>query len=461
MSPRTYSGRRRLVLGTLACVLLIFTGIGIGAHSVARHESVELFSARLATSARVLEALVANQLASATVSHPIVIALPKELETSTSDLPEVFGHRYETKIAFQAWRDGALLLKSASAPDAALAPLRPGFSEQRIGNVLWEVFVLRSGEVWIMTAEKEEVREELAEGIGMSILAPLALGGLFLLAMVNFLISRSMRPLSELAALIAAREPESLEPVALQVTPVELLPIVTELNNLMNRTRAAMEREQRFLNAAAHEIRTPVAAVQLHLENALRAGDEQQRASSLDSALAGARRTSRLAEQLLTLGRISSGGDSAPMQRLSLREICCEVIGTVEPLLDRKGQTIGLEALQDCPVRGEPTQLRRMLQNLIDNASVHGTPHGDIQVTLARRGDHALLAVSNDGAPIPEADAARLFTPYYRRPGAAPDGFGLGLAIVKEIVDQHGGSIRIGRRPDGQGTVVEVELRLA
>ncbi|WP_288377848.1 sensor histidine kinase [uncultured Massilia sp.] len=460
MSPRLYSGRRRLVLASLAGILLIFAGIGFGAHWVARHESTELFSARLATSARVLEALTAHQLASATVSSPIVITLPRELETSTSDLPEVFGHRYETKIAFQAWRDGRLLVKSAAAPMHALAPPQPGFSEQVIGGVTWEVFVLRSGNVWIMTAEKEEVRGELAEGIGMSILAPLALGGLLLLALINFLILRGLRPLSKLADLIAARKPESLDPIALPVAPVELMPIVTELNELMDRTRAAMEREQRFLDAAAHEIRTPIAAVQLHLENAQRAADESQRCRSIESALAGARRTSRLAEQLLTFSRLSSGGDAAPQETLSLLEVCCEVIGATEPLIDRRGQSIGLEALEDCRVRGNGIQLRRMLQNLIDNASVHGAPHGDVQVTLARQGNRALLTVSNDGAPIPAQQVARLFTPYYRLQGTTRDGFGLGLAIVKEIVDQHGGTIAIRPKADGQGTVVEVGLGL-
>ncbi|HEY0586282.1 MAG TPA: sensor histidine kinase, partial [Pseudoduganella sp.] len=109
MNTHSYSVRRRLVAATLLCMLLIFLGIGIGARSVARHESDELFSARLATSARVLEALVARQLEDATVSQPIIIALPHELETSTSDEPEVFGHRYETKIAFQVWSsEGAL-----------------------------------------------------------------------------------------------------------------------------------------------------------------------------------------------------------------------------------------------------------------------------------------------------------------------------------------------------------------
>lgn len=458
MSPRVYSSRRRLVFGTLACILLIFTGIGIGAHKVARHESVELFSARLATSARVLEALVARQLASATVERPIVITLPQELESSTSDLPEIFGHRYETKIAFQVWRDGMLLVKSAAAPEAPLAPLQPGFSEHDIGGVLWEVFVLRSGDVWIMTAEKEEVREELSEGIGTSILAPLAVGGLFLLGVLNWLILRNMRPLSQLARLIAARKPESLDPVEMPVAPLELMPIVTELNKLLHRTRTAMEREQRFLNAAAHEIRTPVAAVQLHLENALRAGDDAQRDTSLHLALSGARRTSRLAEQLLTLGRISSGGDAAPPERLSLREVCCDVIGTVEPLLGRRGQNISLEAAHDCHVLGEPAQLRRMLQNLIDNASVHGAARGDIEVTLEERDETAVLTVSNAGVPIPEEEAHRLFTPYYRMRGSTSTGFGLGLAIVKEIVDQHRGQVRLRPRADGGGTAAQVCL---
>lgn len=462
MSTKLYSGRRRLVAATLLCMLAIFGGIGLGAHHVARRESDELFSARLATSARVLEALVAHQLTSATINKPLVIALPRELETSTSDEPKVYGHRYETKIAFQVWRDdGALLAKSASAPTVALAPLRAGFSEHPIGGVPWQVFGLRSGDVWVLTAEKDEVRQEMSHDVGMSILTPLAVGGLLMLIVVNFLLLRNMRPLSSLAALIAARAPESLDIVELPATPLELAPIITELNHLLDRIRAAFEREQRFLNAAAHEIRTPIAAVQLHMENALRATTPEQRQSSLESAMAGARRTSKLAEQLLALSRITAGGDACQMQRLSLRALCCEVIGAIEPLIDRRGQSVGLDAQHDCPVRGEPSQLQRMLQNLIDNASVHGAAHGDILVTLDAVDGMALLGVSNDGVPIPEKELANLFTPYYRLPGAAVGGHGLGLAIVKEIVDQHHGRISVQAREDGRGTLVLVSLPLA
>lgn len=459
MNTVQYSARRRLVAATMLCMLAIFLGIGIGARAVARHESEELFSARLATSARVLEALVARQLDHATVARPIIIPLPHELETSTSDEPEVFGHRYETKIAFQVWRnDGALLAKSASAPAIALAPLQPGYSESHAGGLDWQVFALRSGDVWVLTAEKGEVRQEMSDDIGKTILAPLAIGGVLMLAVVNFLLLHSMRPLSELAGRIAAREPESLEPVALSETPQELAPIITELNHLLDRIRAAFEREQRFLNAAAHEIRTPIAALQLHLENALRSATSEQRDMALNQAMAGARRTSKLAEQLLTLSRIASGSDQVQFQNLSLKSLCCDVICSIEPLLDRRGQSIGLDAPTDCQVWGEPSQLRRLLQNLIDNASVHGAGHGEIQVRLVQQQDCALLEVANDGEPIPEHEIGKLFTPYYRLPGAVPDGHGLGLAIVQEVVNLHHGKVEVGRKPDGQGNVVRVRL---
>lgn len=459
MSTRLYSGRRRLVVATLLCMLVIFGGISFGAHRVARHESDELFSARLATSARVLEALVAHQLASATISKPLVIALPPELETGTSDEPEVYGHRYETNIAFQVWRDdGVLLAKSDSAPDVGLASLRAGFSEHPIDGVPWQVFALRSGNVWILTAEKDEVRQEMSHDIGMSILTPLVAGGLLMLIAINFILARNLRPLSLLADRIAARKPQSLEVIELPETPLELAPIITELNHLLERTRAAFEREQRFLNAAAHEIRTPIAALQLHMENAMSGSTEEQRRASLESAMAGARRTSKLAEQLLALGRISAGGDTIHQQRVSMKELCCDVIATAEPLLDRRGQTIGLDAPHDYWVMGDPSQLQRMLQNLIDNASVHGAERGDIQVTLDAVPRGTLLSVCNDGEAIPAHEHIHLFTPYYRLPGARPGGHGLGLAIVKEIVNQHHGEISIQSKPDGRGTCVLVTL---
>jgi two-component system sensor histidine kinase QseC len=461
MSDGLYSLRRRMIVATVACMLLIFAGIGLGAHAVARHESEELFSARLATSARVLEALVAQQLSEATINRPLLIKLPKELETSSSDEPQSFGHRYETKVAFQVWRDdGVLLARSASAPEAPLGKQIAGFSQNTIDDVPWEVFALQSDSVWIMMAEKEEVRQEMAHAIGLSILMPLAVGGLLMIAAVNFALSHNIGVLRELAVRIAARRPESLDLITMRATPVELAPIITELNDLLVRMRSAYEREQQFINAAAHEIRTPIAGLQLHIENAMRAESEQERMSSLKNAMSAVRRTSKLAEQLLVLGRISAGGGGETSEAVSMAEVCCDVIGALAPLVEQRGQRIGLETEQDCIVWGQREQLGRLLQNLIDNASIHGSPSGDIEVTLRQQDGRALLTVSNDGKPIADADLELIFLPYYRLAGSDGAGHGLGLAIVKEITGQLGGTIVIGRKADGQGTQVALSLPL-
>lgn len=459
MTSKQYSIRRRLVGGTLACLILILGAIGFAAHEVARDESEELFSARLATSARVLEALVARQLEKATISSPIVIVLPKELDHADGDGTEKYGHPYETKIAFQVWNDsGALLAKSGSAPNEALGSLVSGFSKSKIDDQVWQVFVLQSGNVWVLAAEKDEIRQEMLNGLSISILAPLIAGGLLMLLAVNLVLSLNMRSLRELADKISAREPESLALIELPKTPVELAPIVKALNDLLRRVKAAFEREQRFIDAAAHEIRTPIAALQVHVQNAMRADSEQEREQSLAEALIGVRRTTKLAEQLLAFSRITAKVDSEKFRALSLNQICRDVIGAQEPLLTQRGQTIGLDLAEECAVWGEPYKIQRLLQNLIDNASQYGLPHGDIQVEIRKQPKRVLLSVSNDGEPIPDDEADKIFTPYYRVPGRESSGSGLGLAIVKEIAEQHRAKVSVHRKPDGQGTIITVSF---
>lgn len=456
-SNRSYSIRRRLVGGTFIAMIIIFSGIGIAARELAIHESQELFSARLATSARVLEALVARQLEKASINQPIIISLPKELEESPDEASEEYGHPYETKIAFQVWRDGGpLLAKSASAPDMALGPLKAGFSTNQIHQDLWQIFALRSGDVWIITAEKDEVRQEMANGIGLSILLPLITGGIVMLLVVNLVLTINMKPLNELANTIGKREPESLALIHLDRTPNELSPIVTELNDLLARVKAAFDREQRFINAAAHEIRTPIAALQLHVENAQRAENEQEREKSLNDAMQGVRRTAKLAEQLLVLSRLTAKVQNEKFESVWLSQVCCEVITVHEPLIARRGQTIGLDVEGESPVLGDPYKLQRLLQNLIENASQYGKENGDIQIRIQSHSDGVVLSVSNDGRPIPDDELGNIFTPYYRILGTDAPGSGLGLAIVKEIVEQHHAHINMQRKPDGQGNIVTV-----
>lgn len=462
MTARQYSIRRRLVSGTLVSMILILGGIGIAAHQMAKHESEEIFSARLATSARVLEALIARQIEKATISLPIVIALPKELESASGDAPKAYGHPYETKIAFQVRNaEGTLLARSSSAPDAVLGPMKTGFSANTIDDEVWQVFALQSGNIWVFAAEKDAIRQEMVSDLGMSILAPLIAGGLLMLVAVNVVLSLNMRALRELADRISKREPESLAQIELPETPVELAPIVRELNKLLHRVQAAFEREKRFIDAAAHEIRTPIAALQIHVQNALRADNLQERENSLAEALVGLRRTTRVAEQLLSFSRITAKVDSEKFQEVSLNRICLNVIADLEPLLAQRGQTIGFEAQQECIVLGDSYKIQRLLQNLIDNASQYGLPQGDIQVEIDKQETSAVLRVANDGKPVPEDEVDQIFAPYYRGSGQESSGSGLGLAIVKEIAEQHNARLSVQRKKDGQGTIVIVAFPAA
>ena len=167
-------------------MILILGGMGLAAHFVTEHESEEIFSARLATSARVLEVLAAKQLEHATINNPIIIELPDELEHQHSSTEEISGHPYESKISFQIWHsNGKFLAKSATAPDKPLGPMTEGFGKNLIGDDLWQVFKLKSGDVWVMVAEMDAVREEMAGDLGVAILTPLIIGSLILLIVIK------------------------------------------------------------------------------------------------------------------------------------------------------------------------------------------------------------------------------------------------------------------------------------
>lgn len=455
MRARRYSIRRRLVVRTLVCVSCIFGAIAMASHLFARHETEEFFNARLASSARILQALLSRQLEKATIAQAIVIDVPREIPAVGPSTR--LGHPYEHKIAFQVWRaDGVLLARSASAPHARLADLARGFGQRELEGALWQTFALQDGGVWILAAEKDEVREEMVEELGTSVLLPVIAGGVLLLVAVNLVLSSTLAPLGELAAGIARREAESLSPVDLPNVPDELLPVVAELNSLLQRMRDAFRREQGFIDAAAHELRTPLTSVQLHVQNALHSTNAAERSQSLDEALAALQRTIRLAEQLLTFSRLASHTDIVPYRALSLAEACREAVALQRPLVERREQSIRLAATGPATIQGDPYRLQQLVRNLLDNASQHGSAPGTIDVEVDDDGDTAILRVANDGEPIPEEEREQVFAPRYRRRPEGSFGAGLGLAIVREIAVQHGATIHLAAKQDGQGCVVTV-----
>jgi two-component system sensor histidine kinase QseC len=464
--PRPSRSIRALLLaGTSATLLIVLGAAAWISFSGAEEEAHELFDARLATSARVLEALVARQVAKATVAAPIVIELPGPLEATAHDVPNPLGHYYETKIAFQV-RDGGgrLLARSASAPDTPFAPLAAGFSTHPFGAQEWRVFTLRSGETWVQVAERDDVRGELAEKLALAAAAPLIAGIPLLLVLLSLLIRGGLAPLSGLAREVAARQPGSVEPLTPGRVPAEIAPLVEALNGLLARVRDALERERRFTADAAHELRTPLAALKVHAENAARAASAGEREASLKRMLEGLERTIHLAEQMLAYSRAAAPVDRGHAGRVELDGLLRDAVAEMSPRARERRCSIDLEMdplARGAAVTGDRQKLASLAANLLDNAVRYGPEGGRVLAALRREGDRALLSVADEGPGIPVELRERVFESYYRIPGTRGSGGGLGLAIVRETAEAHGARIAIDEGPGGRGTRVTVTFPLA
>jgi two-component system sensor histidine kinase QseC len=461
--PRPSRSIRTLLLaGTSATLLIVLGAAAWISFSGSEEEAQELFDARLATSARVLEALVARRVATATVAAPIVIELPGPLEATTHDVPNPLGHYYETKIAFQV-RDGGgrLLARSASAPDAPFGPLAAGFSTRPFGGQEWRVFTLRSGDVWVQVAERDDARDELAEKLALAAAAPLIAGIPLLLLLLSLLIRHGLAPLSALAREVVVRQPGSVEPLTPGRVPAEIAPLVEALNGLLSRMRDALERERRFTADAAHELRTPLAALKVHAENAARAVSAEEREASLRRMLQGLERTVRLAEQMLAYSRAAAPGDGARAERVELDGLLHDAVTEIRPRAQDRRCSIDLQvepAAKGIAVSGDRQKLASLATNLLDNAVRHGPDGGRVLATLRREGDRAVLAVTDEGPGIPPELRERVFESYYRIPGSRGSGSGLGLAIAREIAEAHGAGIAVENGPGGGGTRVTVRF---
>ncbi|MBU3724994.1 MAG: sensor histidine kinase [Burkholderiaceae bacterium] len=459
MSRTAYSLRTRLLWATAVSMVLIMGVTGFVAKEVSEHEADEVFSARLATSARVLEALLARQLEKATVTQPIVITLPLALEHARIDHPSEDGHPYESKLSFQVWgEDNRLLAKSATAPTEMLGPRIAGFHEHVVNNEIWQVFALQSGVIWIFAAEKNEFREEMSEEMSIAILTPLVVGAILLLLVTHLLALRAIKPVDNLAHSIAQREPNSLEPIRLNNMPNELQLVAGELNKLLSRVRSAFVREQRFTDSAAHELRTPLAAIHLHLQNADAATSPHEIKESVTQALEASYRAKKLAEQLLVYSRVSSSVGFEEKTSLDLAASCRQVVNMMAPITEQRHQKIEVNNAGPVFIYAEKTKIESLIQNLIENASIHGGSPGVISIGVHGLDNTVSLSVENAGPAIPDEEKSKVFIPYYRPPGVSASGTGLGLAIVQEIANQHSATVEIEDRTPGEGVRIRVRF---
>ena len=324
-APRSL--RLKLLLLLLAIVAVAWSATAVFSFLDARHEMDEIFDAQLAQTAKLLLAQADHDIEDLQDRRDGVAS-----EVRSDD------HKYERKLVFQVWDNhGDLLVRSEEAPAEALSPAyaaagpyaaddhpHPGgtprgrFDDVESGGHRWRVFSHwnENGEVLVQVGEHADVRRELAAHIALRLLGPLAFTLPLLGILIWLAIGEGLAPLRRIGEEVATRAPDNLAPLEAGAVPTEIAPLVDSLNTLLHRLDDTLDNERRFTADAAHELRTPLAALKTHAQLALRAADETGRKSALESVLVGADRATHLVEQLLTLARLDPDSDAATLAQI-------------------------------------------------------------------------------------------------------------------------------------------------
>lgn len=435
--------RRRLSLGVFLIILLACSLGAAKGYFDARREVNEFLDAQLAQSAHALLELGSHELYEQLAFNAGIKAPRKEFK------PQI--HPYEQHVAFQIWSvEGHLAVRSPSAPETPLVEVDNQFLDRIVGVEQWRVFSIADKEsgVRVQVGEHYDQREVLSNEVASRLLTPLFVSLPLIVIMIWIWIGRAMRPLNKVAAEIAQREPENLQPVTTQGVPQEAMPMVDALNVLLDRVHVAYDNVRLFTANAAHELRTPLAAIKVDSQVALRAEKDDERLAAMRRVERGVGRATSLVEQLLTLTRLEPDAAASEKEAVHLHKLAEELIAELAPAAIRKQVEVSLDDADCCVVSGNPGMLGMLIRNLVENAIRYTPPSGRVDVSLVSVDNTVRLRVADSGPGIPEAERDKVFARFYRgrehEGENKVNGTGLGLAIVERICELHRARIELG-----------------
>ncbi|AXE28893.1 sensor histidine kinase [Chromobacterium phragmitis] len=343
-------------------------------------------------------------------------------------------------------------IKRADAPALQFADADYLGEEVRLVSLrqtVRDMLTLRDQDVWVQVAETPESRQELARGLLLGSLLQEVLLVATLLLIVWLAVSRGLRPLRRLSAEVASRKEGELAPLPTAGLPNELTPLVDALNLHGERLQRLFAARRRFIDDAAHQLKTPLAVMQSQAELALReeAPAEQQR--QLRRLLDGMRQAGHMVAQLLQMSRLEpDNGQPIALEKVDAAALAREVALEWAAAAHERGADLGYEGAEAMPVSGNRALLRELLNNLLDNA-LRYAGDGAVVTVAAIDGPQPCLEVRDSGPGIPEAEREKVLLRFYRLAGERQEGSGLGLAIVREIAGRHGARLSLGRAEEG------------
>lgn len=441
-SGRAYSLKQRLSLGVLAVVAAVWLATAAYSYWDARHEVNEILDAHLAQSASLIVAQVGHDLEEIDLEHA-----PKT-------------DKRARRVAFQIWERGTVLrLHSADASSSRLSRREEGYSNATIDGKRWRVFSTWDAKrrFLVQIAERDEARREIAAGIATNLLLPLLFALPILALFVWLSIGRAVLPLNRLGRDAETRRADDLRPFAPEGAPREVVPLVRSLNRLFERVGRLIENERRFTADAAHELRTPLAALKTQAQVAKGASDDAARQHALDGVIEGCDRATRLVEQLLTLARLEPDA-ARPSGKCELVGLAREVIAELAPFALARDVDIELRRSEPVSVEGNRELLSVLLRNLVDNAVRYSQHGSSVKVDVLMAGERATVSVTDEGPGVAPEERARLGERFYRVLGTGESGSGLGLSIVRRIAELHSARPRFEEGDNGKGLRVIVEF---
>jgi two-component system OmpR family sensor kinase len=386
----------------------------------------------------------------------VQIAQAVHLREDWREAGEVRIAREDVAFAVRAYDDGGKLYFESGLPALPVeAPqtVQPGFSTVDTLDGPWRVYTHVVPEGVVQVGQPEAVREALARELAQQAVLPLLLLVPIFALLVAWVLRRGLAPLDETSRSVSARDAARLDPLPTGDVPRELLPLVEQINALLGRLHVTLEAQRRFIADAAHELRSPVAALALQAQLAERTRNPAAREAAFAELGRGVERTERLVNQLLDLARLEPGVPASRTE-VDLARLAREVVGSFAVQADARGVDLGADAPGPARLAGNEAELRSLLVNLVDNALRYAPRETEVTVRVANSGDAVELEVADAGPGIPAAQRGRVLQRFQRLPGDPTAGSGLGLAIVAAIVERHGGRMAFadalpGRAPPG------------
>ncbi len=443
MTRATWSLRNRLIALLALLAFVAWAAGSVWLYRSTRQQAGELFDAALVETA-----------------HAVFAAVSHEGLRKDDDFDfEPSKHVHAERIFYQLRdRRGSIRYASPGAPATALADGRAeGFSESVVDGVAYRVFTLLEPRrrAAIHVGQRVADRDALVRSMALQLLLPGVVVVMLLSIGVWFIVRRVTAPVIAFSSAIDARAPTDSGTVVVEDLPSELQPVGQAVNRLLERVQSALLKERTLTADAAHELRTPLAALRAQAQVALRARDDAERSESLQALIGGVDRATRLVETVLALARLDAQApDRATVKELPLRPMVSDVVRGL--VASARGSAREIEVdVPDVMVLGDPDALPLAIRNLCENALRHARSR--VRLSASEANGVTTIAVRDDGPGMTAEQKARAFDRFYRATSDG-SGAGLGLALVKRVAELHGSEVRFSSGLDGRGLGVEIVM---